>query len=187
MEKVLSFAISTPLEHLLISVRFIFVIFFKTLDSFNNQTVGCKLEPPTPEDRDPDIPTAAATASVTDSEMNELKLKRSPSSHDISQSAIMDNGHNDTNSNTELSSQTDLISNHIGLPCTPLQSVNDTNIDNNDSVLKFDSDNEMPELLMNNSINFVKNVLNTQPIVALSALTKVYQVRNNISFIVFFR
>ncbi|VDP47647.1 unnamed protein product [Schistosoma curassoni] len=104
-----------------------------------------------------------------------LKLKRSPSSHDISQSAIMDNGHNDTNSNTELSSQTDLISNHIGLPCTPLQSVNDTNIDNNDSVLKFDSDNEMPELLMNNSINFVKNVLNTQPIVALSALTKVYQ------------
>ncbi|CAH8630131.1 unnamed protein product [Schistosoma curassoni] len=143
--------------------------------SFNNQTVGCKLEPPTPEDRDPDIPTAAAAASVTDSEMNKLKLKRSPSSHDISQSAIMDNGHNDTNSNTELSSQTDLISNHIGLPCTPLQSVNDTNIDNNDSVLKFDSDNEMPELLMNNSINFVKNVLNTQPIVALSALTKVYQ------------
>ncbi|CAH8629285.1 unnamed protein product [Schistosoma bovis] len=144
-------------------------------NSFNNQTVGCKLEPPTPEDRDPDIPTAAAAASVTDSEMNELKLKRSPSSHDISQSAIMDNGHNDTNSNTELSSQTDLISNHIGLPCTPLQPVNDTNIDNNDSVLKFDSDNEMPELLMNNSINFVKNVLNTQPIVALSALTKVYQ------------
>ncbi|RTG84972.1 DNA-directed RNA polymerase III subunit RPC5 [Schistosoma bovis] len=139
------------------------------------KTVGCKLEPPTPEDRDPDIPTAAAAASVTDSEMNELKLKRSPSSHDISQSAIMDNGHNDTNSNTELSSQTDLISNHIGLPCTPLQPVNDTNIDNNDSVLKFDSDNEMPELLMNNSINFVKNVLNTQPIVALSALTKVYQ------------
>ncbi|VDO73878.1 unnamed protein product [Schistosoma margrebowiei] len=147
----------------------------KVNNSFSNQTVGCKPEPPTPEDPDPDIPTAAAAASVTDSEMNELKLKRSPSSHDISQTAIMDNGHNDTNGNTELSSQTDLISNHIGLPCTPLQSVNDTNTDNNDSVLKFDSDNEMPELLMNNSINFVKNVLNTQPIVALSALTKVYQ------------
>ncbi|CAI2733557.1 unnamed protein product [Schistosoma spindalis] len=146
-------------------------------DSFNNQTVACKLEPPTPKDPDPDIPAAvaASAASVTDSEMNELKLKRSPSSHDISQSPIMDNCHNDTNGNTELSSQTDLVGNYIGSPCTPLQFVNDINMDNNNDVLKFENDNEMPELLMNNSINFVKNVLNTQPIVALSALTKVYQ------------
>ncbi|XP_018653772.1 hypothetical protein Smp_142950 [Schistosoma mansoni] len=109
------------------------------------------------------------------SKMDEIKPKLSPPSHDLSQSAIIDNCHNDINGNIELSSQTDLVGNRIDSPCTPSQYINNTIMDNNNNDLNFDNNNEIPELLMNNSINFVKNVLNTQPIVALSALTKIYQ------------
>ncbi|CAH8649017.1 unnamed protein product [Schistosoma rodhaini] len=143
-------------------------------NSVSNQTVACKLEPDAPEDPNPGI-SAAAAARVSDSEMDEIKPKLSPPSHDLSQSAIIDNCHNDINGNTELSSQTDLVGNRIDSPCTPSQYINNTIMDNNNNDLNFDNNNEMPELLMNNSINFVKNVLNTQPIVALSALTKIYQ------------
>ncbi|CAH8562534.1 unnamed protein product [Schistosoma turkestanicum] len=161
-------------------------------NSLNNQTVACKVEPDSPVDGDTGDTAAAATTTTTgvvasvstaDSDVEQAKLKRSPSFQNFSQSPVMNDCYNDQiNGNIELSDRINPIGDHVDSLRTPLQSVHDTNKDdnsnnsNNNNLLNIDNINdELPEVFVNNSINFVKNVLNTQPIVALSALTKIYQ------------
>ncbi|TNN11357.1 DNA-directed RNA polymerase III subunit RPC5 isoform 2 [Schistosoma japonicum] len=131
------------------------------------EAVACKQEPHSPEKDNttaPSPPPADFTASLPTSQIN---VKLSPPSQNISQLAV------DGNESSEFSSQiVRSVDNTTttDLHCMPLQSV--VSHDNNVNV---DTNNDLPEAMMNTSINLVKNILNTQPIVALSSLTKIYQ------------
>ncbi|VDP97267.1 unnamed protein product [Trichobilharzia regenti] len=118
-----------------------------------NQAVNFKPEPNSPRSSPPSTPTA---------EFGNAKVKLSPPSQNLSPEA------DDNPGCTELLNETNSINNNTDIPSTPSNSVNVNNIENG-------SDSEIPEALKNNSVNLVKNILNTQPIVALSELTKIYQ------------
>ncbi|CAH8871053.1 unnamed protein product [Trichobilharzia szidati] len=118
-----------------------------------NQEVTFKPEPSSPRSSPPPTPTA---------EFGNGKVKLSPPSQNLSPEADENPGC------TEFLNENNSINNNTDIPSTPSSSVNVNNIENG-------SDSEIPEALKNNSVNLVKNILNTQPIVALSELTKIYQ------------